>query len=182
MIVHLNQLARERNVALHSRVSSFQNISKVVPSVFDAVFCLGNSLGHLLTKKDLNRTFSQFSKVLKPGGVLILQMLNYKRILHAKERIQSIKQTKEKTFVRFYDFEARMLRFNLLTISQQDGKLQHQLQSTPFYPWTRNELDAALQKNDFKKITHFGNIKLEKYHSPISMNLVVIASRMNSQK
>jgi hypothetical protein len=109
-------------------------------------------------------------------------MLNYERILQAKERIQSIKQIDGKTFVRFYDFDARMLRFNILTICQQDGKLQHQLQSTPFYPWTRKELDAALQKNGFKKITHFGNIKLEKYHSPISADLVIIASRVNSQK
>jgi 2-polyprenyl-3-methyl-5-hydroxy-6-metoxy-1,4-benzoquinol methylase len=51
MIGHLNQLASERNVALQSRVSNFQNLTKVVLSVFDAVLCLGNSLGHLLTKK-----------------------------------------------------------------------------------------------------------------------------------
>jgi glycine/sarcosine N-methyltransferase len=182
MIVRLNHMARERNVALHGSVSSFQNLSKTVPSVFDAVFCLGNSLGHLLTKKDLNRTFHEFANVLKPGGVLVLQMLNYERILRRRERIQSVKQADGKTFVRFYDYEKRQLLFHIVTISQQDGMLNHELQSTPLYPWARNELDSGLLNNGFKRIKHFGNIKLEKYNSQTSTDLVVITSKSISLK
>jgi glycine/sarcosine N-methyltransferase len=45
--------------------------------VYDAVLCLGNSLPHLLTQDDLVAALRGMAGVLRPGGVLVLQNLNY---------------------------------------------------------------------------------------------------------
>lgn len=44
---------------------------------FDAVLCLGNSLPHLRTAEDLAGALGSLASVLKPGGLLVLQNLNY---------------------------------------------------------------------------------------------------------
>ncbi len=44
---------------------------------FDAVLCLGNSLPHLLTQADLVDALRGMADVLRPGGTLVLQNLNY---------------------------------------------------------------------------------------------------------
>ena len=44
---------------------------------YDAVLCLGNSLPHLLTQADLVAALSGMGALLKPGGLLVLQNLNY---------------------------------------------------------------------------------------------------------
>jgi SAM-dependent methyltransferase len=51
------------------------NVEPATP--YDAVICLGNSLPHLLTQADLVAALRSMAGVLRPGGLLILQDLNY---------------------------------------------------------------------------------------------------------
>ncbi len=44
---------------------------------YDAVLCLGNSLPHLLTQSDLVQALRGMAAMLVPGGLLVLQNLNY---------------------------------------------------------------------------------------------------------
>lgn len=44
---------------------------------WDAVLCLGNSLPHLLTDEDLIGALRGMAAVMSPGGLLLLQNLNY---------------------------------------------------------------------------------------------------------
>ena len=46
-------------------------------TAYDAVLCLGNSLPHLLTQDDLVAALRGMAGVLRPGGALVLQNLNY---------------------------------------------------------------------------------------------------------
>ncbi|CAF4949077.1 glycine N-methyltransferase [Pieris napi] len=59
-----------------------QDIESFLPGAkFDALICLGNSFAHLLDEYDDQRTqkmcLENFAKVLKPGGLLIIDHRNY---------------------------------------------------------------------------------------------------------
>ncbi len=48
---------------------------------FDVVVCLGNSLAHLSTQKDLRRSLTSFYNLVSPGGILIADQRNYNGIV-----------------------------------------------------------------------------------------------------
>lgn len=48
---------------------------------FGLVFCIGNSLVHLPDRETAAATLVQFHKLLEPGGRLLLQIINYDRII-----------------------------------------------------------------------------------------------------
>jgi SAM-dependent methyltransferase len=54
---------------------------------FDAVLCLGNSLTYLFRKKDRINALGEFHKILRPGGIILVDERNYPYILENKEEI-----------------------------------------------------------------------------------------------
>ncbi|MFZ4616009.1 MAG: class I SAM-dependent methyltransferase [Rectinemataceae bacterium] len=52
----------------------------VAPASLDLVLCLGNTLPHLASEDEVRSFMDAARKVLKPGGVIVLQVLNYERI------------------------------------------------------------------------------------------------------
>jgi ubiquinone/menaquinone biosynthesis C-methylase UbiE len=163
--------------------SSFQELSQNIPQPVDAVFCLGNSFPHCLSKKEQQRAIQNFFSVLKPNGVLILQLLNYERILQQHARIQNVKQIGEKTFVRFYDFLNSTIRFNILTLEERNKEMYHTLSSVELYPMRKKEIiqmlaDASFAaKKCFCDIQCFGSVALEEYQEMTSKDLVVLAKK-----
>jgi 2-polyprenyl-3-methyl-5-hydroxy-6-metoxy-1,4-benzoquinol methylase len=71
---------------------------------FDMVYCFGNTLVHLANAHDINQFIGSVSKLLKPGGRLLLQIVNYDRIL--ENHIQSLPtiESENYRFERYYSF------------------------------------------------------------------------------
>ena len=54
---------------------------------FDAVLCVGNSLTYIFRKKDRMKTLEGFYKILRPGGILLIDERNYQYILDNRNEI-----------------------------------------------------------------------------------------------
>ena len=79
------------------------------------VFCLGNTLPHLVAPGALERACRGLAALLDGRGLAVVQVLNYDRILERRERVISVDRDDQAAFVRFYDFlPDGLLRFNLL--------------------------------------------------------------------
>jgi SAM-dependent methyltransferase len=61
--------------AAEARQDEVARVLRLAP--YDAVLCLGNSLPHLLTQVDLIAALAGMGAMLKAGGLLVLQNLNY---------------------------------------------------------------------------------------------------------
>jgi SAM-dependent methyltransferase len=61
--------------------------AKTEKGSFDAVLCLGNSLTYLFERYAQFRALSNFAKILKDGGVLILDVRNYEYMLENQRDI-----------------------------------------------------------------------------------------------
>ncbi len=82
--------ARRAGVAVDARAAAFGSLSATFGGGFDAVTCLGNSLPHLLDDESLHAALRDMAAVLRPGGVLVVQNLNYDRILKERRRFTPV--------------------------------------------------------------------------------------------
>jgi hypothetical protein len=115
--------------------------------------------------------------LLNSGGILLLQILNYDRILKSGERIQSIKKSDNKEFIRFYDYEKNDIRFNLLAIERNKNRIIHSLNSVLLHPWIETDIVQILHQSKFKKIKLFGSLARSVFDKKVSKDLVVFAQK-----
>ena len=62
----------------------------------------------------IEKSVAKLFKLLKKDGRVLIQILNYEKILKEKERIVNITKKDDEYFIRFYDFEKKDLTFNIL--------------------------------------------------------------------
>ena len=148
---------------------------------FDALLCLGNSLPHLLTSKDLALALSDFSRCLRPGGLVLIQNRNFDAVLLKRERWMEPQAHQEGEaewiFLRFYDYELDgLINFNILTLHREAGSSWKQRVVTTFlYPLKQTELVAALSAAGFEGITCYGDMASAAFDPETSGNLIVTA-------
>ncbi len=175
MIASARKRAASLGLSLKTMTSSFENLPQSLNATFDAVFSLGNSLAHSPSKEALTETLRSFARILRPGGLIFLQNLNYNRILADREKVQSVKEAGTKTFVRYYDYEGNDVVFNILTIEKTPDGIRENHRSIKIHPLLRQDMSAALGAAGFVKIQEFGGIAMNKYVELASKDLVVLA-------
>ncbi len=177
MLDRLKIHARDRHIHIDVVESGFQHLPRELKNNFDAVLCMGNSLSHLLSEKDLHRSLKNFSAVLHPDGALIIQILNYDRILANRERVQSVKESANTTFVRFYDFHNNFIVFNILRLKKVDGRITETLHSVRLRPLVKNTLMRAVQESGFGNVRTYGSIALDDFDEKNSKDLFIVAQK-----
>lgn len=177
MLDRLRSRAREMALSLETLPLTFAELPGNLARSYDAVFCLGNTLAHLLTPSQIHLSLRAFMEILKPGGVLLCQLLNYDMILSRRERIQSIRDDGTSTFVRFYDYEGELIRFNVLKILRTKSGVEHHLHSVLLRPIVKAELSAALRQVGFAEVTFFGGLAMNEFLPDASRDLVAVARR-----
>ena len=103
------------------------SVSKFVKGPVDAVFCIGNTLPHVLTEDDLISGMNSVREILAPEGIVVLHVLNYSKILNKKRRIVNATKDGKDIFTRFYDFIDPLLRFNILVLHDENDHLTPEL-------------------------------------------------------
>jgi glycine/sarcosine N-methyltransferase len=141
---------------------------------FEFIFCMGNMLPHLLKRRDIEKIFSHFYKVLKPGGEIITQTLNYEKLLKQKERIVNITESKNKIFVRFYDFQKNLIRFNILIMKKENQKWGHSLITTELFPYKSSDLISIAKNLGLSVIDKVGDMNFSEYDKNNSENVILI--------
>ena len=141
----------------------------------DAVFCLGNSVPHLTSLEELAGTFSHWKSILRSGGHVVVQLLNYERILGRGERIVGIRQPGATTILRFYDFLEDRIHFNILVYEAEGKGFRHRLQTTELLPILPDELRQMAGKAGFTSIELYSSLKLEKFHAD-AKDVVLVCS------
>jgi SAM-dependent methyltransferase len=174
-----------------------QEIAKHVERPFDAILCLGNSLPHLLDGLQLTRTLAGLAMLLAPSGVVVLQLLNYARVLARRERIVGVTRREKGTgsaaasssavevpvpaaddyteYVRFYDFLADFVRFNVLKLTWSAEGCRHDLADTLLRPYTRDEIAAACRAAGLGRIDFCAGPAFADFDEQTSDTLTVIA-------
>jgi len=124
---------------------------------YELMTCFGNTLVHL-NKNQLMHFFTEVKKKLSPKGYLIVQILNYVKIL--KERPTELKELRNNDilFNRYYDYHKDHILFTTkLTIKGKES-----LGTTKLYPYTYQEFTSLFKKLGLK-YQYLGNLKLQPF-------------------
>jgi glycine/sarcosine N-methyltransferase len=154
---------------------------------FGAALCLGNTLPFLTGAHDLDVAFSALSRALLPGGVVVIQVLNYEGLRGRNARHLALNfqpsDEGELVFLRLLDFpdETRVLFFpTTLRLRSQDPENPLELLRThriELRTWTRGDLASALDKAGFTVSGCHGTMEGAPFDSATSPDLVVVARR-----
>jgi glycine/sarcosine N-methyltransferase len=149
--------------------------------------CIGNTLPHLCEEADLHAFFAGLAACLLPGSPLLLQLLNYDRILDRDERAFPL-------LLRPGEGEGESLVFLRLMTHLGGGRLAFTPATLRYRPgsgtplelvaasevalrgWRRAEVETALGEAGFQTCEVLGTMTGEPWSST-SPDLVIVATR-----
>jgi SAM-dependent methyltransferase len=177
MLEALSRHAATMGLPVKTVAADLTDLAAHVVPPFDAVFTLGNTLAHCLTADARFSVLGGFQNVLRPGGILFAQILNYRKILVSRENILNSKEAGGYRFTRRYDYRETLIRF---TITREDlsGRTAPESTSVDLYPLLETEFDKALRAVGFGDIRMFGSISMDPYDANRSNDLVILAHRL----
>jgi glycine/sarcosine N-methyltransferase len=127
------------------------------PASLDAVICFGNTLVHLLKPGEIYSFFSQCERILKPDGMLLIQIINYDHILdNGLEGLPTIQSDKIK-FERIYELREQdeLINFKtILTIKETDEIIRN---SVPLLPIRRDFINKLLAEAGFGQASYYSS-------------------------
>lgn len=158
-------------------------VARLAP--YDAALCLGNSLPHLLSQADLVAALLGMAATLKPGGLLVLQNLNYDLRWQKQPRWFAAQggtlDGREALVWRFADYEplSGRISFHIALFSKGEGGWQVNVHTTPHRPLFRSDLIAALAEAGFTTPRSYGRmtLPLDPFDPTASPDLVIAANK-----
>jgi glycine/sarcosine N-methyltransferase len=165
---------RERvNVRFHNH--PIDSIPEDYDGQFDLAVSLGNTFANI-DRERLIKSLQRCKQILKPQGILLIQVLNYEKILNEKQRIINITEGADKYFIRFYEFIDNEIIFNILTFVKSNPS-DHKLISTLVNPYSQADFDTALKKAGFISFQFYLNLELEEFDKEQSKDITIKAFR-----
>jgi len=167
---HLTGIDLDRAMLEEARDSSSENTrfmeldmmhqgNKFGEAAFNGILCFGNTLVHLPDLASISDFLHQCRKALNEDGKLLLQLINYDRILDQDVKYLPTIKTEACSFIRNYHYDSSIHRVNFETILQlkSSGEIIHN--NIRLYPLRQAELHKILLEAGFSSISYFGNFR-----------------------
>ncbi len=116
MIAKARENGRKEGMNLHLSAVNFLALSSNFLEKFDAVICMGNSLPHLRTESDLLVALSEMNLVLVDGGLLVLELRNYDKMLAERRRFIPMSFKGTHGFIYVLDYYPEKIVFNVIYV------------------------------------------------------------------
>lgn len=131
--------------------------SEFVPGSFSSVLCFGNTLVHLSSLKEIRMFAVQAFEILKPGGYLMIQLINYDRIVDlGLKGLPSIENEKIK-FERIYSYDPEPAKINFqtrLTVKNSGEVIENEIHLLALRP---GQLKGIIKETGFTGLQEFGS-------------------------
>ncbi|MBI9067741.1 MAG: class I SAM-dependent methyltransferase [Salinivirgaceae bacterium] len=141
---------------------------------FDSIICFGNTLVHLESFDEIDMFLKQCKCILHKGGKLLIQIINYDRIID--NNIDGL-PTIENNFIKFERFYEHLPEEELIDFKTKltDKKNKQILENSQMlYPITQGELVCFLEKNLFRINNIFGDFNRGEFDKD-SISLIIEA-------
>ena len=146
---------RPQALNLEFAVGSLMDVGSLYQGqMFDGIICVGNTLVHLPDQAAIGSFFDQTHGLLKPGGKLVVQMVNYDNIMARKPASLPVINTQRHTFERFYEYpNSGHVRFITSLADLKSGEVLRD--STLLLPCEKVFLETELSSR-FRQVGFFG--------------------------
>ncbi len=178
MLQKVRSSSRSAGVQIRIIKSGFHDLAARAGTTVDAVLCLGNSLVHVRAG-GMNAVLRNFSFLLKPGGVVLLQVLNYEKILAERPDVLSRKTTGGTEITRSYEYSGGTIRFVIRTAREGDATAATESRSIEITPWMRQTLEPALASAGLATAQVWGSFAMTDFDARQSRDLIILAEKVN---
>ncbi|HUU83324.1 MAG TPA: methyltransferase domain-containing protein, partial [Phycisphaerae bacterium] len=154
---------------------------------FDGVFCIGNSLAAACSADAGEEAVANFGAVLRPGGRLFVQVLNFVPMREESPCVRGPRLTVvdgvEHVSVRCFQFmpkpEAGPQGHIVVTnvTLWNDGAWHQRSHGGTIYPLTRDELAAWCGRADLTVVDTYGAYDRSAFDAQASVDLIIVAQR-----
>ena len=152
---------------------------------FDAAMCIGTAFNYLTEPKDVRTAFRTLRNLLRPGGLLILDLTNFDAWIDApmNARLESDLRTSSGTRIAIFGFNdqtpAKTLHIaRFLTVVQRGRKIEVRFDEAPLKVWSKESLSRALRIQGFRPVAWYGDLAVRAtYRRAHSPRLVALATR-----
>ena len=133
------------------------------PGSFAAVLCFGNTLAHLESLGKIADFLKGVHYILKSGGVVVLQVVNFSRVLAGEMKELPLLESENFMFRRLYDYDAvnHRVGFQTFLTIKRSGEVMENKEY--LYPLTHGELERLLVSGGFTGLRFWGNESMIPY-------------------
>lgn len=155
----------------------FERLPKSFYGRFDLVVCLANAIAGVGSTSNLRKSLAGFRRVLRPGGILLLQMLNYVAV--ADGQIVPVRATEAGGVIyeRFTERSGRRLRLYVTRLDTNTEPPKLEVFRHEFDNFTPAEIGRSLRKAGFRNLRRYGSLFLRDNFIRSSRDLVIAAAR-----
>lgn len=152
-----------------SKSIQFQQISMlkldtcIANSSVDGVICFGNTLVHLNSLDEVAEFLQQSKAVLKSNGKLLLQIVNYDKIIKNNSKQLPLIENDEIIFERKYCYHKSENKIDFNTCLTVKSTQQIIENSIKLLPVLKKELACLLDEAGFHNCNYYGNFKKDSY-------------------
>ena len=143
----------------------------------DAVVCMGNTLAHFTEPGGRDTVLAQFFGVLAPRGVLLVQTLNFDKIMKLETHLQNVKEAGGVRFVREYMPAEDLVDLRITRSAPSDPAARQMSTSVRLAPVFAADLALALSNAGFSEVQLHGSIALDMFSADNSRDLVAVCRR-----
>jgi len=160
---------------LNFQYGSFESLPKRMFHKFDLVVCLANSISGVATVSDLRKVMKNFRAVLRPGGHLVLQMLNYDAI--TPDSLMTIKATRNDDIVyeRFSERKGRSLFVYVTRADFGQTPPRFEVFRHQFDNYTPEQVLRCIKGAGFVRPRRFANLYMNTRFTRKGRDLVITA-------
>ncbi len=119
------------------------------PGAYSLLLCLGNTLPHLLGPREIADALSGFRRLLRPGGRILLQLINFQRIIEKGIKGLPCVENDKIKFERDYQGIAPNRPFRFATRLWVKPEPQPLFSSVELFPLYGIDLDSILAQCGF---------------------------------
>jgi len=176
MIEVAEEKAKKEGIRSDFVVASMLNLDLVSDGDLRRIFIIGNSLVHLKSLDEIRTFIMLCYELLMNGGDLIIQIINYDKILDNDIKSLPTIEVPEKgvTFSRYYYYDLTSHSIEFASKLTVNGEVQES--SVYLFPLRKDELIKELENAGFKDIETYKNFKGEPYEKE-AMPLIVKARK-----
>jgi len=181
MLEQASKNAKSAGVSPKFFAADLPRMAKHVPEPLDAILCVGTTFPHI-SEADMKKSLTSFYTAIRPGGILLLQTVNFEKMYADNARFRPPRYWREgeeeKFFLRIYNFVSRTSVYvDMITLSKNGEKLDMTPETVNMRPFYREEISGWLQEAGFCECFFYGNYSMIPYDAKTSPDLVVIAKK-----
>lgn len=150
--------------------------TEFAPESFNTILCFGNTLVHLSNLEEVKEFISDAYDNLKPNGKLMIQIINYDRIINEGLKGLPTLETDKIKFERVYKYEANpeFVRFQTKLIVKESGEvIENDIPLLAIRPQVLREMINSV---GFSAPAEFGNFQKGEFTSD-SQPFILVARK-----